>query len=217
MHIEEAVLTVTPAGMALLAGGAAAAAAGTAIGLRRMDYDRVPQVAMLSAAFFVASLIHVPLGVTSAHLVLNGLVGLVLGWAAFPAILIALALQTLLFGFGGLTSLGVNTVVMALPAVIVYYTFNRAVRADREPLALAAGFAAGALGILLGALLQAGVMTAVGEHFHRLAQVVFVAHLPVALLEGSVTGATVVFLRKVRPELLEAPLLLAPRLEVADA
>jgi cobalt/nickel transport system permease protein len=38
----------------------------------------------------VASLIHVPIGPSNAHLILNGLVGLLLGWGAFPAILVAL-------------------------------------------------------------------------------------------------------------------------------
>jgi cobalt/nickel transport system permease protein len=216
MHIEEAVLTVTPAGMGLLIGGAAVAAAGTALGLRRMDYQRVPQVAMLSAAFFVASLIHLPLGFTSVHLVLNGLVGLVLGWAAFPAVLIALLLQLLLFGFGGVTTLGLNTTVMALPAVAVHYLCNRPARAANEPLAFAAGFAAGAVGIVLGALALSGSMAAAGQQLERVAQIALVAHLPLAVVEGFVTAGAVVFLRKVRPELLAAPLLGPPGLEVAD-
>lgn len=214
MHINEGVLTVSSAGMGLLAGGAALAAAGTAIGLRRMDYERVPQVAMLSAAFFVASLIHVPLGPAEVHLVLNGLAGLVLGWAAFPAILIALVLQLLLFGMGGVTTLGINTVVMALPAVTAYYACNRSVRAAGETTAALAGFAAGALGIVLGATLLSAALLTTGAQFERIAEVVLVAHLPVAVVEGFVTSAAVVFLRKVRPELLEAPLLAPIELEI---
>jgi len=41
----------------------------------------------------------------------------------FSAILVALALQAVFFQFGGITSLGVNTVIMALPAVACYYIF----------------------------------------------------------------------------------------------
>ncbi len=119
MHISEGVLSP-----AVLAGGAALAAAGTAIGLKKMDYEAIPRVAILSAAFFVATLIHVPVGPVGLHLVLNGLMGLLLGWLAVPAILIALFLQALLFQFGGLTVLGVNTVTMALPAVICFYVFR---------------------------------------------------------------------------------------------
>ena len=114
MHISEGVLS-TP----VLLSGAALTVVGTAIGLKKMDYDRIPQVAVLSAAFFVASLIHVPIGPSSVHLILNGLLGLLLGWAAFPAILVGLALQALLFQYGGLIVLGVNTFNMAMPAVVL--------------------------------------------------------------------------------------------------
>lgn len=217
MHLEEAVLTVSASGKLLLVAGWAGAMVGTALGLRRLDYQRIPQVAMLSAAFFVASLVHVPLGFASVHLVLNGLVGLVLGWAAFPALLVALGLQALLFGFGGLTTLGINTVVMALPAVTAFFLCNRAARGGREGRAAGAGFAAGALGIALGALLMAAALTLAGCALERLAVVVLLAHLPLAAVEGFVTAGAVLFLRRARPEVLEAPLVPAFGVEVSDA
>ncbi len=106
MHIYEGILAATPAGREVLLAGAAAAAVGTAVGLWRLDYDRIPRTAVLSAAFFVASVIQVPLGPTSVHLLLGGLMGLVLGWSAFPAVLIALLLQAVFFSIGGLTRWG---------------------------------------------------------------------------------------------------------------
>jgi len=206
MHIPDGPLSVSAVGIGILGAGAALAAAGTAWGLRRLDYERVPQVALLSCAFFVASLIHVPLGGASVHLVLNGLVGLVLGWAAFPAILIALTLQAVFFpGLGGFTTLGVNTVVMAAPAVMCYAVFHRLVRSPNPTAAMLAGFAAGALAVLFGAALLAAVLAAAGKEFETLAQAVLLAHVPVAVVEGLVTSSAVAFLRKVRPSLLEAP------------
>ena len=92
MHISEGVLSP-----AVLGAGAALAVAGLAMGLRKLDYDRLMTVAILAATFFVGSLIHVPIGPSSAHLILNGLVGILLGWAAFPAIFVALLLQAVLF------------------------------------------------------------------------------------------------------------------------
>jgi len=207
VHIPEGPLSVSTMGISILGAGAALAAAGTAWGLRKMDYERVPQVALLSSAFFAASLIHVPLGGASVHLVLSGLVGLVLGWAAFPAIFIAIALQAAFFGFGGFTTLGVNTLVMALPAVASYGMFHPMVRSGREVVAAAAGFAAGATAIVLGAVLLAGILAAAGHQFQKLAVTVLLAHLPVAGVEGLVTSSAVLFLRKVRPELLDAPCL----------
>jgi cobalt/nickel transport system permease protein len=207
MHIHEALLAGSPEGVLVLSAGWALAAGGTALGLRRMDYERVPRVAMLSAAFFVVSLVQFQLGPTSVHLVLNGLIGLVLGWAAFPALLIALGLQAVFFGEGGLMALGLNTLTMALPGVICHYVFRRAVFRRSDALAFSAGLGAGALGVLLGALLTAAALCAAGKQYELFAGAVVGLHVPLAAVEALVTGSVVVFLRKVRPELLEAPLL----------
>ncbi len=209
MHISDGVLSETLAGQAILVGGALLALAGTMAGLRKMDYERVPRVAVLSATFFVASLIHVKFGPTSAHLILNGLVGLILGWAAFPAFLIALFLQAIFFGHGGLTTLGLNTFNFGFTALVCFYLFNRCVRRARSKAALlAAGFAAGALAIVFAALLVAAELVITGEEFGLIANGVFIAHLPIGIVEGLVTAAAVAFLRQVRPELLDPPYLL---------
>lgn len=207
MHIAEGALSGSLAGVAVLGAGWAATALGTAIGLRRMDYERVPQVALLSSAFFAVSLIPIPLGVTSVHLVLCGLVGLVLGWAAFPALLVALFLQVLIAGAGGPTTLGLNTAVMATPAIAVYAIFRRAVHARSETATFLSAVAAGALGVLLGAVLNAAALALSGREFQVVARAALAAHLVIAPFEGLVTAVAVVFLRKVRPELLDAPLL----------
>jgi cobalt/nickel transport system permease protein len=207
MHIYEGVLSVTPHGQELLLCGAIAAAAGTAVGLRKLDPQRLPQAGLLSAVFFVASLVQVPLGPSSVHLVLSGLLGLVLGWAAFPAILIALLLQAVFFSIGGLTTLGLNTVIMAAPAVVCYYLFRRAATADNEWFVFGAGFASGAAALILGALISTGVLLIAGKEFVALVPLILTVHLPSAVVEGLITGSVVVFIRKVRPELLDAPLL----------
>lgn len=126
MHISEGVLSPL-----VLGGGAAASALCLSIGLRRLDWDNLMTVALLASAFFVASLIHVPIGPVSAHLILNGLLGVLLGWASFPAIFVALLLQALLFQFGGLLVIGVNTFTMALPPVICFYLFRNQLMAPR--------------------------------------------------------------------------------------
>ena len=205
MHVYEGVLSGTVAGQGVLVAGAALTAAGTTVGLYRMDYERIPRVAVLSAAFFVVSTIHVPLGPTSEHLLLAGLMGLVLGWAAFPAVLIALLLQAVLFSLGGLTTLGLNTLIMALPAVVCYYLFHRAVQHGDEKTVFAVGFVAGAAAILVGALLNAGSLWIAGPQFRMIGAVVATLHLPLAMVEGLVTGSVVLLLRNVRPELLDAP------------
>lgn len=197
MHISEGVLSP-----AVLGSGAALAVAGTAIGLKKIDYEAIPRVAILSAAFFVATLIHVPVGPVGLHLVLNGLMGLLLGWMAVPAILIALFLQALLFQFGGLTSLGVNTVTMAAPAVICFYAFRGFLR-RKGALAAVGAFACGAVAILLSGLLVAIALITTGEAFLKAAELVLLAHIPVMLIEGVITLFIFLFLSKVKPEMLE--------------
>lgn len=204
MHITEGLLTVSQSGVLVLGAGWLGTALGTSAGLARMDYDQMPRVALLGSAFFVASAISFPLGGISAHLVLCGLMGLILGWSAFPAILIALLLQFITFGQGGLTTLGVNTFCMAAPAVACHYLFGRALRARSEWLPLASAFAAGTFGLVLASSLHAGALWLLGSEFHFIAGMAWLIHLLQAVLEGAVTAHVVGFLRKVRPELLDA-------------
>ncbi len=207
MHIGEGILTATPAGQAALLAGTLAAAAGTMIGLRRLDEDQIPKAAVLGTAFFVASAIQVPMGYSSVHLVLSGLMGLVLGWAVFPTVLVGLTLQFVFFSIAGPTVLGINTLIMALPGVICYYLFRVPVRSNRQSVVFASGFAAGSVALILGALLSSAAMVLAGQQFVALAKGFLAVHIPVALVEGLVTGSVVVLLRQVRPEILRATVL----------
>jgi len=198
MHISEGVLN----GPVLLS-GAVLGMVGTAIGLKKIDYDRIMTVAILSAAFFIASLVHVPVGPANAHLVLSGLLGVILGWAAFPSILVALLLQAVLFQFGGLTVLGLNCFTMAAPAVLCYYVF-RPMLAKGNGSRFAAAFACGFSAMALSAILTAGALALSGDEFLGAAKVILAAHLPVMAVEGVITGFAYTFLLKVKPEALTA-------------
>jgi len=196
MHISEGVLSGS-----VLISGAVLTAAGTAIGLKKLDYDRIAHVSILSASFFVASLIHVPVGPSNVHLVLNGIVGLLLGWAAFPAILVALTLQAVLFQFGGITSLGVNTITMAMPSVLCYYLFRSTIL--RKPIiAYASAFACGFFSVFFSAVLVGLALMTTDENFLEISGLVVVAHLPVMLIEGIITAFFIFFIKKVQPSML---------------
>jgi cobalt/nickel transport system permease protein len=198
MHISEGVLPPE-----ILAAGAVLAIAGAAVGLKKTRSRDIPAMGILSAAFFVASLIHIPVGPVSAHLVLNGLLGMVLGWRAFPAILTGVMLQALLFQFGGLTAIGVNAVNMALPAVLCFLLFGKGARPDSGPrLFMVAAFACGFFSVLFSAALIALSLSLAGEAFVPAAKVAAAAHLPLMVIEGVVTSACAMFLRKTKPELL---------------
>jgi cobalt/nickel transport system permease protein len=198
MHISEGVLSAP-----VLAAGAVFSFAGVGIGLRKMDYEQIPEVAVMTSAFFVATLIHVPVGASSAHLILNGLMGVLLGWSAFPAILVGLTLQAIFFQFGGFTSLCVNTFNMAFPALISFLLFRMFASGGRHSMFIFAGFLCGIIGVLGGALLVAVSLITTGEAFLPVAKLMLVAHIPVMLIEGIITAIAVGFLQKVKPELLK--------------
>jgi cobalt/nickel transport system permease protein len=275
VHISDGVLTAR-----WWLGGWVVAALLALLGAWRIRDEEIPHVALVTAVFFVASLIHVKLPPTSVHLLLNGLVGVVLGRRAALAIPIGLTMQAALLFHGGFTTIGINSCIMIVPALLAGLLFRvlhavpwlrrpwfrsglvaagavvwmlglvysvafistnpiRALEPNDPPLdphwanavtfhpltlaiviVLAAGVAWAEhrlenapefpLGLLVGegavlatALLNCLVLSWGGqEDWHTLALLVFVAHLPVALVEGIVVGFAVGFLAKVKPEML---------------
>ena len=200
MHISEGVLSGP-----VLAGGAVLALGGLIRGLRDIRSDDLPRVAILASVFFVASLIHINVGPLSAHLILNGLLGLILGWAAFPAIFTGLLLQGVLFQYGGLTVLGVNTFNMAGPAVILGLAGRAALARFGWRTAPAAAILAGGGAVMLSGFFMALSLRLSGDEFAAPAVAFALAHLPLAALEALVTFFAVGFLRQVRPGLLGRP------------
>jgi cobalt/nickel transport system permease protein len=188
----------------VLVGGTALAAGGLAIGCRKLDPERIPGAALLSAAFFAASLVHVPIGPWGVHPLLGGLLGILLGWAAFPVVFVALLLQAMLFGVGGITVLGVNTVTIALPAVAVHALF--AARLERGSPALW-GALAGATAVAMSGALVALALLLGGREWLPAAALVGAAYLPLVVVEAALTATVASYLARVRPEMLGAGLL----------
>ena len=200
MHIADGVLPVSS-----LAVGWAGTVVVTGLTLRKVSPEELPKAAVMTAGFFVASLIYVPLGPTSVHLILNGLVGMVLGPAAFPAILVGLVLQALLFQHGGVLSLGANALMLGLPALAASRIFRgRHWLGGRHPEAVA-GFLAGMGSILLSGIGLALWLRSAGEEFWGIARLALAANVPLMVLEGLVCGAAAVFLLKVKPEMIWRP------------
>jgi len=171
----------------------------------------VPKASLLTAAFFVASSIYIPVPPSSVHLLLNGLLGVVLGYFAFPAILVGLFFQALIVGHGGLTTLGVNATMMGFPALFAHHIFQLRPgknNAARPWITGLFAFLGGAFGLALTALIFIGiVITTVPADFNAQAEQTAVitltlSHIPLAILEGTFTAMLVLFLQRVKPELL---------------
>ena len=192
MHISEGVLSAP----VLLAGWAVTVPAVAAI-LWRVRQSEIPRIACFSALFFVASFVHLPVGVSSMHLMLSGLVGAFLGSRAILAIFVALFLQGVFFGFGGLSVLGVNTAVIGFPAVLggLFAAAAKAqelkVRTQKIYL-----FLAGFVPIVCSMLLLDLVLFISGREFFAIATLISLEGAILAVLEGIITLFALSFITK---------------------
>lgn len=120
----------------------------------------VPLLAIGAAFSFVIMMFNLPVpGGSSAHAVGAVLVAILLGpWAASLAISVALIIQALLFGDGGILAIGANCFNMAVVMPFSGYWVYRWVKGQAEGLSgrtlLAAGLA-GYVGLCLAALFTA--------------------------------------------------------------
>ena len=124
---------------------------------KTLSVRQVPYLAIGAAFSFVIMMFNVPIpGGSTGHAVGGVLVAILLGpWAACIAVTVALVIQALLFGDGGITAIGVNCFNMAfvLPFVgyYVYKLISLNSPADSNRRIIAAGAGAYA-GICLAAL-----------------------------------------------------------------
>lgn len=197
MHISDGVLPVS-----VSIGGYVVSAGLTVWSAHRTHSEDLPKLAVMTAAFFVASLIHIPFGPTSVHLIIPGLTGALLGLSAFLSIGLGLLLQSLLFQFGGLTALGANALMMGVPALACGWFFQR-FKGHTPSRQVLMGGVAGAAGTALAAIILAGLLVTGGEDFLGVAKIALAAHVPVIIIEGVVSALTIGFLARVKPALLQ--------------
>ncbi|MFH0817815.1 MAG: cobalt transporter CbiM [Candidatus Micrarchaeota archaeon] len=90
---------------------------------KELKSKHVPLLAMGAAFSFVIMMFNVPIvGGSTGHAVGGTLIAIVLGpWAALIAVSVALVIQALLFGDGGITAIGANCFNMALVLPFVGY------------------------------------------------------------------------------------------------
>jgi cobalt/nickel transport system permease protein len=176
MHISEGVLS-TP----VVVASYTIATTLVALGIKKANHNDISKIALVSALFFVASTIHIPIGVTSAHFMLLGVIGIVLGWYSFVALFVALLLQALLIGFGGISSLGVNVLNTGIGAISAYYIYK--LLKDRLPFVVTT-FLVGAIPVFIASLGIAIALMFSNEEFLSVAKMALIMHIPLALIEG---------------------------------
>lgn len=190
---------------------------------RLLQSRLVPLLAVISAFSFVIMMFNLPIpGGTTAHAVGVGIAAILLGpWASILAISIALAIQALFFGDGGITAFGANCFNMAIAASFVAWVVYRLV-SGRTPIgsprrvvaAAVAGYAAINVAALLTAV-EFGVQPllfsdAAGTPLYApyplsvAIPAMMIAHLTVAgAAEAVITAGVVAYLQRANPGLLE--------------
>jgi cobalt/nickel transport system permease protein len=148
-------------------------AAASKIVKKTLKAAQVPVLALGAAFSFVIMMFNVPIpGGSTGHAVGGVLVAILLGpWAACIAITVALAVQALLFGDGGVSALGANCFNMAVVLPFAGYYVYKAVGYNAPTGSKRQIFAAGAggyIGINVAALL-AGVEFGVQPVLHHTA------------------------------------------------
>ncbi|MFH1199143.1 MAG: cobalt transporter CbiM [Candidatus Omnitrophota bacterium] len=183
---------------------------------------QVPLLAIGAAFSFVIMMFNVPIpGGTTGHAVGAVLVAILLGpWAACIAVTIALVIQALLFGDGGIIAIGANCFNMAFLEVFAGYYIYRIISIRSSTTSgrrVAAAFIAGYVGINIAAL-SAAIMFGVQPLFYKTAsgQALYCPYglnvaVPVMLgehllifgwVEALVTALVIKYLQKQDPDLL---------------
>ena len=176
MHISEGVLST---GVIVVSSIALAPLIINSV--RKLHHADISQVALLSALFFVVSTVHLPIGVTSVHFMMLGVIGIMLGWHSFTALFIALLLQALLIGFGGISSLAVNTLNTGVGAMVGFYLFK--ILKDRLHFSVVS-FLVGFIPIIVASIGIAVALLFSSGEFLSVAKLALLAHFPLAIVEG---------------------------------
>lgn len=183
-----------------------------------------PMISLLSAFSFVVMMFNLPLpGGTTGHAVGLGITAVVLGpWASVLAISVALAIQAIFFGDGGVTAYGANCFNMAVVGSFAAYGVYRLI-SGRAPLRSPRRVVGAALGGYVGinaaafcAAVEFGIQPAL---FHDASGAPLYAPYPLAIalpamLIGHLTfaglaelvigGGLVAYLQRADPGLLRA-------------
>jgi cobalt/nickel transport system permease protein len=189
-----------------------------------LNHRMVPVLSLLAAFSFVLMMFNVPVfGGTSAHAVGGTLLAIVLGpWAAVLGVSVALGIQALVFGDGGLMAFGANAFNMAIVLPLVGYFVYKAisgglaVTSPRRVLGAVVGSYIGLEAAAFFAALEFGIQPAL---FHAVdgtplyapyslsvaLPAMMLSHLAIAgPIEAAITGLAVVFFQRTFPGFIRA-------------
>jgi cobalt/nickel transport system permease protein len=203
---------------------------------QRMSARNVPLIALMAAFSFIIMMFNIPLpGGTTGHAVGGALAAIVLGpGVASIAISIALVIQAVFFGDGGILQIGANCFNMAVVLPYVAYAVYRAISANapvssgRRIVGAALGGWAGLTAAAFIAALQFGIQpmlfhTADGAPLYApyplsvAIPAMVIPHMLIAsVIEGAATALVVLYLQRTNPGILESGQKAAVAVEAAS-
>ncbi len=161
----------------------------------------------LAVIWTAAQMLNGPIpGGTSAHFVGGAIAAILLGpYAGCLAMASVLTIQCLVFGDGGITSLGANIFNMAIVDVFVAYAIFRSLQKYNRDIS---AFLAGWIGIWLGAIaagVEIGVSSVFAYEIGIAVPVMGVWHGILGIIEGVITMFVVRYISIRRPDLIPVP------------
>jgi cobalt/nickel transport system permease protein len=175
-----------------------------------LESEMISFVSILAAGIFAAQMLNWPLpGGTSLHFVGGALAGILLGpWLGFLTICSVVLVQALIFHDGGITTLGANALNMAIIAVLIgHFSYEFLIRnfGNRDSIRFLGAFLGGWLGIIIAGAavaIQIGYSQSFPYGLAITIPVMVGWHAVLGIIEGIITGLTIIYLSRRAPQLL---------------
>lgn len=172
---------------------------------REMDEEKLPLLAVLAAGVFALQAFNIPVTMgTSGHLVGGALVAIALGspYAAIIVLTLVLIVQGVLFGDGGITTMGANILNMGVIGGFVGYYAYQGVHGLTRNMYVSAGVAAW-LACFVPALAAALELFAAGT-FPLVPGLVSMGiyHALIGVIEAGITAVVLGLIANARPDIL---------------
>ena len=171
-----------------------------------LDPLRISATAMVTAVSFAVFQINIPL-LGGIHLNLTPLVGILLGPALGAVSILVVNIFSAAIGHGGWGMIGANAIISSVEVFLAYVSF----RMLKERLGMfPSGVMAAITALTAGSLVMIGIITMSGIQGSALTRTEMLSNLTllagvnvfVAIIEGIVTGFTLTYINRLRPDLL---------------
>ncbi|MEZ0537861.1 energy-coupling factor ABC transporter permease [Caldicellulosiruptoraceae bacterium PP1] len=210
MHMADALISPYVGGTMYIATGATLAYSIKKV-QENLDDRKIPMMGVMGAFVFAAQMINFSIPVTgsSGHIGGGLLLSILLGpYAGFITMAVILAIQALFFADGGLLALGCNifnlgfyTCFIAYPLIykkLIKKGYNTKNVFLSTILSVVVGLQLGAFSVVVETILS-GKTELPFSTFVLLMQPI---HLAIGIVEGVITGSIVLFVYKMKPEIL---------------